>query len=388
MAGLPNDLIENPPPTAAGARARHAGTRQRPPASPRVSAIASPARDTSALSTSAADVTQNSRDVLSDVLRTIRLSGALQFCFMPTGTWKTDDAPALAELISGDGASKAASSHTVPFHIVVEGSCWLKMDGLHVDLEEGDIVAFPFGSGHQLGAGEGGPTICPVRDLPPKPWRSLPILRYDDLRGDDGVARLRMLCGYLHCEAMNFRPLREALPPLLHLRCAESDRSSWLRAAIRQIALETDHPQSGGLSLLERLTEITFIEMLRQQIAATPHDAVGWLAALADPALGRCLALIHDDPRHEWSVQSLAAAAGLSRSTLAERFEAVLQTSPIRYLRDWRLYLASVALSTSSKPIAAIAYDSGYGTEAAFNRAFSRAYGLPPAAWRQMARSL
>jgi transcriptional regulator GlxA family with amidase domain len=114
---------------------------------------------------------------------------------------------------------------------------------------------------------------------------------------------------------------------------------------------------------------------------------VGWLAALADPSLARCLALIHDDPGCDWSVESLAKAAGLSRSTLAERFEAVLDTSPMRYVRDWRLYLASVALRTTGRTVAAIGHDAGYGTEAAFNRAFSRAYGAPPAAWRQKARS-
>jgi transcriptional regulator GlxA family with amidase domain len=129
-----------------------------------------------------------------------------------------------------------------------------------------------------------------------------------------------------------------------------------------------------------------FIELLRHQVLAAGPAATGWLAALADPALGRCLALIHDDPKREWSVPDLAAASALSRSALTERFETMLDTSPIRYLRDWRLCLASVALTTTSKTVADIAYDAGYGTEAAFSRAFSRSYGLPPAAWRQTAR--
>jgi len=137
--------------------------------------------------------------------------------------------------------------------------------------------------------------------------------------------------------------------------------------------------------MLERLTEITFIELLRHEILAADPGS-GWLAALADPSLGRCLARIHDDPHRDWSLQELAAVSGLSRSTLAERFEEVLDTSPMRYVRDWRLYLASVALGTTRKPVAAVAHDAGYGTEAAFSRAFSRAYGVPPAAWRQRSR--
>jgi AraC-like DNA-binding protein len=313
-------------------------------------------------------------DVLSDVLRTVRLSGSLQFCFMPTGAWQTDATPSLANL-------SANASGTMPFHIMVEGSCWMKMDGQQYFLAAGDVLAFPFGTGHQLGAGAGGRLITPVKDLPPKPWREIPILRYGD-----GRQRVRLLCGYLQCDALRFRPLQNALPKLLHVRTRGANDADWLRATIAQIVAEVDRPRTGGLSMLERLTEITFIELLRHQIDASKKDSGGWLAALADPSLGRCLVLIHDNPRRDWSVQDLAAAAGLSRSTLATRFETVLDTSPMRYLRDWRLYLASVALRTTVRKIAAVAEDAGYGTEAAFNRAFSRAYGVPPAAWRQNSR--
>jgi AraC-like DNA-binding protein len=313
-------------------------------------------------------------DVLSDVLRTIRISGSLQFCFMPTGTWQTDATPSLA------GMAKKPSN-TMPFHIVVEGKCWMKMQGQEYALATGDVVAFPFGTGHQLGVGDGGRLITPVKDLPAKPWRELPILRYGE-----GRQKVRLLCGYLQCDGMNFRPLRDALPPLLHVRTREAPDADWLRATIGQIASEADRPRTGGLSMLERLTEITFIELLRHQIIAAKSGAVGWLAALADPSLGKCLSLIHDDPQHAWSVPALSAASGLSRSTLAERFETVLDTSPMRYVRDWRLYLASVTLSTTTKAIGTIAHDAGYAAEAAFNRAFSRAYGAPPAAWRQNAR--
>ena len=336
MAGLPKELIESPDPPKAG----------------------KPADD----------------DVLSDVLRTIRLSGSLQFCFMPTGAWQTDATPSLANMAE-------SASNTMPFHIMVEGTCWLKMDGQESVLVAGDVVAFPFGTGHQLGAGTGGRLITPVKDLPPKPWREIPILHY----GEE-PQRVRLLCGYLQCDAMSFHPLRSALPPLLHVRTRGAADAEWLRAAIGQIVSEVDRPRTGGLSMLERLTEITFIELLRHQIITAKPGAVGWLAALADPSLGRCLALIHDDPKRDWSMQYLSAACGLSRSTLAERFETMLDTSPMRYVRDWRLYLASVALGTTSKGIAAVAHDAGYGTEAAFNRAFSRAYGAPPAAWRQNAR--
>ncbi|WP_418936509.1 helix-turn-helix transcriptional regulator [Neorhizobium galegae] len=143
-------------------------------------------------------------------------------------------------------------------------------------------------------------------------------------------------------------------------------------------------PRAGGISMLPRLTEILFIEILRHRITMAEPQAAGWLAALADPALSRCLSLIHDDPTRDWSLGELSIASGMSRSVLAERFQAILGTSPVRYVREWRLYLASVALATTGQAIATIAYDAGYVTEAAFSRAFSRTYGTPPAAWRAM----
>ena len=160
---------------------------------------------------------------------------------------------------------------------------------------------FPFGTGHQLGAGTGGSTITPTRLLPPKPWREVPILHHGI-----GQERVRLLCGYLQCDILNFRPLRDTLPTLLHVRTQSDADSAWLQATIDQITAEVDRPRSGGLSMLERLTEITFIELLRHEIMAAPPGSTGWLAALGEPALGRCLSLIHDDPEKSWTVETLA----------------------------------------------------------------------------------
>lgn len=316
--------------------------------------------------------------MLSDVLHTIRLAGSLQFCFMSNGDWETSDKSELDALGAGI---------VMPFHIIVEGTCWMVLDGTTTMLEAGDVVAFPFASGHKLGAGRGGRLVSPTAGLPPKPWRDLPIVRHGER--DEGN-RVRILCGFLQCDSLGFRPLREALPVLMHVRTRSANDGdgamNWLRATVSQIIAEAEMPRAGGRGMLERLTGILFIELLRHRLISAGGASAGWLAALADPALGRCLSLIHEAPRRDWSVQELAAASGLSRSVLAERFETVLGTSPMRYVRDWRLCLASVTLSTTRKSIAAIAEEAGYGTEAAFNRAFSRAYGIPPAAWRQNAR--
>lgn len=309
-------------------------------------------------------------DPISDALRRIRITGSMQYCFMPRGDWQTDATPAAYK-----------PSDSIGFHIMAAGSCWVDLDGERTTLEEGDIAAFPFGTPHMLGAGSNGPLVDPGNDLPPTPWRETPMLRYDG----EGRA-VRILCGYVQCEAMDFRPFKDMLPQFIHVRTLKDDPADWLASTIRQIIVEVDAPQRGGSSVLERLTELTFIEVLRRQFLRDDTPSQGWLAAVRDPPLARCLAAVHADPHRDWSVAALAGLAAMSRSALCDRFMSKLNISPMRYVRDWRLYLASVQLKLMDKPVAAIAFDAGYATEAAFNRAFSRAYGKPPATWRGAAR--
>lgn len=305
-------------------------------------------------------------DLLSEALRRVRITGSMQYCFMPSGDWTTDATPA---------SYKPRDS--IGFHIMAGGTCWLEIEGRRTTLVEGDIAAFPFGTGHAIGAGEGGRLIDPGGDLPPAPWAEVPVLRYG---GED--RQVRMLCGYIQCEAMDFAPFRDMLPKFIHVRTLGTG-DDWLAQTIRQIVVEVDNPLRGGVSVLERLTEVAFIEVLRRQFLTNDVPQSGWLAAVRDPSLGRCLSLIHAEPCRDWTLAELARASGLSRSALTEHFARCLGMSPIRYLRDWRLYLASMQLRLADKALAAVAYEAGYGTEAAFNRAFARRFGSPPAEWRR-----
>lgn len=302
-------------------------------------------------------------DLLSDLLRRIHISESLQYCFMPSGDWEIDATPATWRPRAAMG-----------FHIVAEGACTLGFGNEVHDIAAGDIALFPFSTPHGLWTKKGAPEIDPGGDLPAKPWREVPRLVYGD-----GSNPTRLLCGYLICDPMQFPPFRETLPKFIHIRGAADP---WLKAMITQIVAEVDRPKDGGFSMLERLTELTFVEILRRAILSAPSDQRGWTAALGDPVLARALALIHGDPGADWTVAGMARSAGTSRSVLAERFETVLGTAPMRYLRDWRLYLASVALREGHLPITTIATNAGYQTVAAFSRAFSRAYGKPPAKWR------
>ena len=309
-------------------------------------------------------------DILSGLLATIRLSGSVQFCVLPAGDWQAEASPAFIEM-AGPGA--------MPFHIVAEGQCWLERDGETTVLEPGDIILFPRAVIHKLGAGRGGEMLDILSDLPARPWREVPVLRYGEGHHD-----ARILCGFFQCDDLAFGPLAHALPRLIHVRTG--DGNAWLSGVIRQMVEEIKRPRAGGISVLPRLTEVAFIEILRDQIALSGPQSAGWLAAMNDPRLARCLALIHADPGRDWSVADLAAQSGMSRSAMMERFQSVLSTSPIKYIRDWRLYLASLDLARTPKPISEVALGSGYATEAAFTRAFARAFGDPPAAWRSRAR--
>jgi AraC-like DNA-binding protein len=310
-------------------------------------------------------------DLLSSVLESVRLSGSLQFCFMPTGNWQTDAKPSLANL-------SASNTGVMPFHIMAEGTCWLKIEGEVIVLHAGDIVVFPFGTGHQLGAGEDGRLIIPTGDLPQKPWARTPVLHYGE-----GPDLVRLLCGYVHCEVLDFAPLQRVLPKLIHIRTTGQAELTWLSSMVRQIVHEVDEPRHGGLSMIARMTELTLIEVLRRQMSDAEKNVVQTLPVMSDAVLSRCLNAIHRNPEREWTLRQLASISAVSRSGLIERFQSALDTSPMRYLRDWRLYLASVRLRNTSDSITRIAIECNYGSEAAFNRAFTRAYGVSPGAWRQ-----
>jgi AraC-like DNA-binding protein len=140
--------------------------------------------------------------------------------------------------------------------------------------------------------------------------------------------------------------------------------------------------------MLAKLAELMFVEAVRRYVETLPPGRRGWLAGVRDPQIGQALALLHDRPGEAWSVSQLGRRVGLSRSALAERFTSMVGESPMQYLTRWRLALAARSLRSSADPVSRVAKRSGYDSETAFNRAFKREFGIPPAAWRKTARSL
>jgi AraC-like DNA-binding protein len=250
-----------------------------------------------------------------------------------------------------------------------------------VKLSAGDLVIFPHGHAHRMA------TDLKVR--PARSERALELLRRGGLRlvqHGGGGAVTRFICGYLACDLRLSRSLLDALPALVRIPLRRG-ASDWLETSIRYAVEEARSPRPGGRGVLAKLSEVLFVEALRRYLDSLPARQTGWLAGLRDRHVGRALALMHARPAAAWTVNSLAHEIGCSRSILAERFTHFLGRPPMQYLTHWRLTLAATELRASRASVIAIAQQVGYDTDAAFNRAFKREFGVPPAAWRRQQRA-
>ena len=190
-----------------------------------------------------------------------------------------------------------------------------------------------------------------------------------------------LVCGFLGCDLKPFNPLIAALPRILHLPVSRA--GGWVARVIDQAVVESNERRPGGDAVLERLSEMMFIDVARRYLDSLPEGATGWLAGLRDRFVGKALALLHERPDRAWTVDDLGHEVGLSRSALHERFVNFLGFPPMQYLASWRIQLSARLLRESNRTVATIALDVGYDSEAAFSRAFKRMVGMPPAAWRK-----
>jgi AraC-like DNA-binding protein len=316
-----------------------------------------------------------SSDLLSDLLGCMRLSGAVLFSAVFREPWGLVS-PAACEL---SRMLPFRTEHVIPFHIVAEGGCWLEPKG-HAPawLEAGDAVLLPYGDVHVL-HGENAATPTPAEHLlPPPPWPD--VVRVE--HGGSG-ARTHIVCGFLQCDELLFHPMLRHLPALMHVGPRHAACDEWLAGTIRHTAREASRADPGGRSMLPRLAELMFVEILRKHMQALPADEVGWFAAVNDPAVGTALKWLHAAPLEDWDVERLARKAGVSRTVLAARFKHYLDMPPMRYLTVWRLQRAAQGLKATTAPLKVIADQAGYDSEAAFSRAFKRHFGVPPADWRR-----
>ena len=316
-------------------------------------------------------------DALSEVLRTIRLTGAAFFASELKAPWSivAPSSRAIAD------ALMPAADHVVPYHLVTAGRCVVKLlDGPPIDLAAGDVVMFPTGDHHMLG---GMPQFGPVSMTPENLTKLLHRGKITPIRGGGDGAATEMVCGFFACDRQLSAPIIEALPRVVRVSLSDDPGALWLRSSLHFSVWETAQPRAGAETVLAKLSELLFVETIRRYIKDLPDTQTGWLAGLRNPHVAKALALLHGRPEHSWTVEELARKVGLSRTGLAERFMHYLRQPPIQYLTRWRLSLAADNLRDASKSIGRVAEQVGYDSEASFTRAFKREFGLPPATWRR-----
>jgi AraC-like DNA-binding protein len=317
-------------------------------------------------------------DTLSDVLRAVRLTGAVFFAIDASSPWVAETPPGKAVgpyILPG-------VEHVIEYHVVTAGTCWGGLlDEPALKLEAGDIIVFPQGDSHVMSSAPGMRGEPSLDSFRAAQHARLPLAL--SIRGG-GPERTQLVCGFLGCDARPFNPLLSTLPRVIHMRAAGA-QDSVLRRLVDMAVMESETPRAGGESVLSRLSELLFLEIVRRYVAELPPEGVGWFAGLRDEHVGRALQYIHERPAHPWSLEELAKECGVSRSTLAERFAHLVGVPPMQYLAQWRIQLAASFLRGGKAGLAEIADRVGYGSEAALSRAFKREVGVAPAHYRSRA---
>ena len=312
-------------------------------------------------------------DVLADMLRAVRLTGAV---FLKASF--TEPFGILSPQRYDPSIPMAHLRHVSIFHYVASGGCMMETaGGTCRELKAGDLVLLPFASEHKLWRGEA--EFVPASS----------IVNLDSKEGvwsfshGGGGTETRFVCGFIESAEMMFAPMFRSLPEMLVDRADDEAVGSGIARTIDDLLARVDSLTPGAEVILGRMMELLFVELLRRHAGRLPQGSRGLLAALNDPLVGRALQLLQAEPARRWTTDELAREAGASRTVLGERFNAVLGKPPIDYVTSWRIQLAADRLRNGRDAIARIAVDSGYESEAAFNRAFKRVTGLTPGRWRE-----
>ena len=330
------------------------------------------------------------QDPLSDVLSSVRLRGAVFYYVSCRADWVAEAPPSsmLADAVM------PGAEHVIAYHLVAKGAAWAATDGMPAQrMTSGDIVMFPRGDAHVLSSAPGmratsdddGSWVVATRN-DPKP---IPIcydgavFQSNSSLPPEQTATI-VICGFIGCDARPFNPLIGALPRLLHLPVDAV--SGWIAPIIHQAAAESRERRPGSAAMLGRASEMMFVDAARRYLGSQGDASEGWFAALNDRHVGRAISLLHERPAVQWTIDELGRQVGLSRSALHERFTQLVGQPPMQYLTNWRMQRGAHLLREGNATVATIAQEVGYDSEAAFARAFKRAVGHPPAAWRRAQR--
>jgi AraC-like DNA-binding protein len=317
-------------------------------------------------------------DVLSEVLKAVKLDGAVFFNGEFSTPWcaREPDACTMAAYLS------VQSKHVIIFHLVTEGTAYISLehDARRVPLVSGDLVVLPHGQAHVMG---NGPPVTPMEtaaQLSRIVSEGLRLYRFG--RGGEVT---KLICGYMTCDPQLSRMLLAGLPKIIKINIRDEASGRWLEDTLRY---SVDHAEASGpgvAAVVAKLSEALFVETSRRFISALPQAQTGWLAGASRTSARPWPSSIGSRLSPGQLPRSRTKWA-LSRSVLAERFRHYLSETPIGYLTRWRMHLAAQLLTSTSKSVAEVAGDVGYESEPSFNRAFKRAFGIPPARFRSYAK--
>ncbi len=309
-------------------------------------------------------------DLFSDILLRLAMRGTLYFRTAFSSPW---------------GVEVPAFSHVARFHFVHRGTCILRVAGVAapIRLQQGDLAIIPHGAAHRM--------YCD----PATEHAVLPLDRVLERSGFTGEGTLvhggmpkgeatELVCGHFEFDPLAWHPLIERLPPYLHIANYGESAGQWMEHTLRLIGVEAGCRQLGGDMIAQKMSEIIFAQVLRAFLANQGADLPG-LAGLADPQILRALEAAHAHPDHDWTVEGLAKVAGLSRTGFSLRFAAKMGMPPMAYVTRWRMQIARQDLRLPGRTVPDVVEKVGYGSEAAFARAFKKEFGVSPATYRRAA---
>ena len=307
------------------------------------------------------------------------MNGALFFNAEFSSPWgfRTPPTFELAKLLT------PGAPNLLIYHFLVEGAGLVRLDDdPEISLTAGDVIVVTHGDPHEM---------CSAADVPAKLSDEMKAkLRDHDftpLQYGGGGDVARFVCGFMVCDPLLCGPILRSLPRAFKVNLRTDRAGLWLENALLHMVEEANSGRAGSEAVLAKMSEALFVDTLRRYFASLPEGEVGWLAAARDPIIGKSLMLLHSRTAHPWTIAELATEVGSSRSAFVERFTRYLAEPPMSYLMRWRLQLAARALGSTSRGVAHIAEEVGYESEAAFNRAFKREFGSPPARYRRDQRA-
>ena len=314
-------------------------------------------------------------DPITDIFRTMHLRAVVHARLEATAPWGLMHAREEANIKAH--SLPISPSELAFFGMIARGNCWLTVDGItdSIPLTGGDFFLLSPENTYALrdNLRTHAKSFCEAR--PPGDEN---VIHYGG-----GGSPTTIISGWLSFEKPTLKPVAQLLPKVVLIK-AEQARSLALHNTLQLLASEMAEQAPGSEVVANRLAEVLFIQAIRAHIASGADcHSHGWLRAIFDPQIGSALKAIHENVNHPWTVESLAATAGMSRSAFAGRFKELLGQAPLEYVTEWRMQKAVQLLEHGDKKLFEIARSVGYESDAAFSKAFKRVLGVTPGEHRR-----